>query len=207
MPIDIKAALADRRKAAQTALRMPVCLDRDTVDEFEALTEERTQIVAAFEKRRNQLAATNDRRMSDSTLEVSSAEIDAEQEAATADIDAKIAEVQKRGAASTVDLIFAILSPTKYQETVNQFLKIEEPDEAGFRAELTRTCYRGIQQDGELIDKSVTWEDFTEPPADDPDAPAALNFGEVDAIGMQVFLANRGTVAAPFSRKSSASSH
>lgn len=206
MPIDIRAALADRRKSAQSALRMPVCLDRDLVDEFEAFAAQRTQIVAPFEMRRQEVArrsANADVRMGDDPS-VTAGVIDAEQAAATADIDAKIAEAQKRGAEYTVDLIFAIISPGDYQAIVNKYLTGNEPDMAGFRAALTRTCFRGVQQDGQLINKSVAWEDFEQPPADDPEAPAALSFGEVDAIGMQVFYANRGTVAAPFSRKSSA---
>jgi len=198
--IDLKAALAERRKSAESALRINVCLSRDLVDEFEELDEQRTQIVAEFEKRRNRLAAGKDLRMSDDPAQMSGA-IDAEQATATADVDAKIADVQARGTECTVQLVFAVLAPSAYQAIVNEHLKGDAPDIEAFSAALLQQTFRGVQQSHEPVDPSggpgATWDDVS----------AALNFGEVDTIGKQVLLANRGTVAAPFSRKSSATSH
>jgi hypothetical protein len=195
MSIDLKAALAERRKSAESALRINVCLSRDLVDEFEELDEQRTQIVAEFEKRRNRLAAGKDLRMGDDPAQLAGA-IDAEQAAATAEVDAKIADVQARGTDHTVQLVFAVLAPSAYQAILNQHLKGDSPDMEAFQHALLETAYRGAQQAHEPVDLG-TWADVSE----------ALNYGEVDAIAQQVLLANRGTVAAPFSRKSSATSH
>lgn len=198
--IDLKAALAERRKSAESALRINVCLSRDLVDEFEELDEQRTQIIAPFEMRRQE--AARDLRMGDNPETVSGA-ISADQAAATADIDAKIADVQARGTEYTVQLVFAVLPPTEYQALVNVYLKGDAPDIEEFSAALLRQTFRGVQQDHEPVgsvtgeDAPVTWAEISE----------ALNFGEVDRIAQQVLMANRGTVAAPFSRKSSATSH
>jgi hypothetical protein len=198
--LDLKTALAERRKSAEQALRISVCLDRDLVDEFEELDEQRTQIVAPFEMRRQEVArrsANADVRMGDDPS-VTAGVIDAEQAAATADIDAKLADVQARGTEYTVQLIFAVLPPTSYQSLVNEHLKGDSPDVIAFGNALLVACFRGVQQrTGDPADASVSWAEISE----------ALNFGEVDAIQQQVMLANRGTVAAPFSRKSSATSH
>jgi len=198
--IDLKAALAERRKSAESALRINVCLSRDLVDEFEELDEQRTQIIATFEMRRQE--AVRDLRLSDDPAKLSGA-IDAQQAAATADIDAKIADVQARGTEYTVQLVFAVLPPTEYQALVNVYLKGDAPDIEEFSAALLRQTFRRVQQDHEPVgsatgeDTPVTWAEISE----------ALNFGEVDRIAQQVLMANRGTVAAPFSRKSSATSH
>lgn len=195
MTIDLKTALAQRRKAAESALRINVCLDRDLVDEFEDAQAERARIIAPYEKQRNQLAAragqAGDLRMGESPADLSR-EIDAEQAKATVDIDAKIAEIQERGSENTVQLIFAVLPPARYQEIVNRHLVDGQIDPVAFTAELVATAYRGVEQAHEPLE--ATWDEISD----------ALNFGEVDAIGQQVLMANRGTVAAPFSRKSSA---
>lgn len=191
--LDLKQALAERRKAAESALRITVCLSRDLVDEFEELAAEREEIVSTFEMRRQE--AARDVRMGDDPAKVS-ALIDADQKAATADIDARIADVQARGTEYTVALVFAILAPSEYQAIVNAHLKGDNIDMGAFADALLHKAWRGVQQAGET-DTSVTWDDMS----------TALSFGEVDKIGQQVLLANRGTVAAPFSRKSSASSH
>ena len=191
--IDLKAALAERRKSAESALRINVCLSRDLVDEFEELDEQRTQIIASFEMRRQEVA--RDLRLGDNPETMSGA-ISADQAAATADIDAKIADVQARGTEYTVQLVFAVLTPAAYQAIVNQHLKGDSPDIEAFSAELLQQTFRGVQQSHEPVDLG-TWDDVS----------AALNFGEVDRIAQQVLMANRGTVAAPFSRKSSATSH
>lgn len=197
MSIDLKTALAERRKSAEQALRITICLDRDIVDEFEALQAERAEITAPFEMRRQRVASGSDLRMGDNPASLSGV-IDAEQAAATADIDAKIADVQARGSESTVQLVFAVLSPDDYQSLVNAHLRGDKPDTDGFSKALLTACYRGVQERaGEPADASVTWTEVSE----------ALSFGEVDAIAQQVLMANRGTVAAPFSRKSSATSH
>jgi metal-responsive CopG/Arc/MetJ family transcriptional regulator len=196
--IDLKAALAERRKSAESALRINVCLSRDLVDEFEELDEQRTQIIASFEMRRQGVA--KDLRMGDDPAQLSGV-IDAQQSAATADVDAKIADVQARGTEYTVQLVFAVLPPTEYQALVNVYLKGDAPDIEEFSAALLRQTFRGVQQSHEPVDPSggpgATWDDVS----------AALSFGEVDRIGQQVLMANRGTVAAPFSRKSSATNH
>ena len=191
--IDLKAALAERRKSAESALRIPVCLSRDLVDEFEELEQQRVLLVAPFEMRRQE--AAHDLRMGDNPETVSGA-ISADQAAATADVDAKIADVQARGTEYTVQLVFAVLQPTAYQAIVNQHLKGDPPDIDKFSAALLQATFRGTRQAGEAVDIG-TWDDVS----------AALNFGEVDRIGQQVLMANRGTVAAPFSRKSSATNH
>jgi len=198
--IDLKAALAERRRSAESALRINVCLSRDLVDEFEELDEQRTQIIAPFEMRRQE--AARDLRMGDNPETVSGA-ISADQAVATADIDAKIADVQARGTEYTVQLVFAVLPPTEYQALVNVYLKGDAPDIEEFSNALLRQTFRGVQQDHEPVgsvtgeDTPVTWAEISE----------ALNFGEVDRIAQQVLMANRGTVAAPFLRKSSATSH
>jgi hypothetical protein len=197
MPLDLKTALAERRKSAEQALRISVCLDRDIVDEFEALQAERAEIVAPFEMRRQHVASGSDWRMGDNPATMSGV-IDAEQAAATAEIDAKIADVQARGSDSTVQIVFAVLTPTAYQGLVNTHLTGDTANVNAFQEALLEACYRGIQErTGERPDATVTWAEVSE----------ALNFGEVDAIAQQVLMANRGTVAAPFSRKSSATSH
>lgn len=202
--IDLKAALAERRKSAESALRINVCLSRDLVDEFEELDELRTQIIAPFEMRRQKAAL--DVRMGDNPETVSGA-ISADQAVATADVDAKIADVQARGAEHTVALVFAVLAPAKYQELVNAHLKGDGADLIAFQDALLPAAWRGVQQTGGPVDTNMTWADFSEPSVDDPTSPAALSFGEVDRIAQQVLMANRGTVAAPFSRKSSATNH
>lgn len=204
MIIDLKQALAERRKAAESALRITVCLSRDLVDEFEELAAEREEILATFEMRRQE--ASRDVRMGADPEKISAA-IDADQKAATADIDARIADVQARGTEYTVALVFALLAPSEYQSIVNAHLKGDNIDMEAFVDVLLHKTWRGVQQNGGPIDQSITWDDLTRPPEDDPESPAVLNFGEVDKIGQQVLLANRGTVAAPFSRKSSANSH
>jgi hypothetical protein len=195
MPLDLKTALAQRRKAAEAGLRVDVCLDRDLVEEFEALQAERAQISAPFEQRRNQLSnrtgGYSDLRLSDNPHTIAST-ISAEESAATADIDARITEVKQRGAANTVQIVFAVLAPTQYQEIVNRHIAGDKFDAVAFTRDLVATAFRGVEQDGEPLE--ATWDEIA----------TALNYGEVDAISNQVLLANRGTVAAPFSRKSSA---
>lgn len=198
-PIDLKAALSERRKSAEEALRINLCLSRDIVEEFEDLSAQRAEIVAPFEVRRNQIArrlSSDDQRMgSDPVME--SAAIDAEQAEATADIDAQIADLQARGTEHTVQLVFAVLAPSQYQEIVNKHTTAPgEIDATAFFPALAADAFRRVQQAGVTVDLG-TWDEISE----------SLSFGEVDAIRQQVWMANRGTVAAPFSRKSSASSH
>lgn len=202
-PIDLKAALAERRKSAEEALRINLCLSRGIVEEFEDLAAQRAEIVAPFEKRRNQVARRlTDQRLSDdqrmgSDPVTESAAIDAEQAEATSDIDAQITDLQARGTEHTVQLVFAVIAPSQYQSIVNQCTTSPgEIDTATFFPALAKEAFRRVEQAGATVDLG-TWDEISE----------SLSFGEVDAIRQQVWMANRGTVAAPFSRKSSANSH
>ena len=197
MTLDLKQALAERRKAAEEALRINLCLSRDIVEEFEDLNAERAELVAPFEKRRNELARrqNDDTRMGEDPATTSAA-IDAEQAAATADIDARLADVQARGTEHTVQLVFAVIAPSEYQEVVNANRNADgDLNTTTFFPALSAKAFRRVEQAGQTVDLG-TWDEITE----------SLSFGEVDAIRQQVYVANRGSVAAPFSRKSSASS-
>lgn len=183
--MDLKQALAERRKQGESALKVRYCLDRDLVDEHAELASERAALVAPYLARKALLQS--DARLG-GVPEQELAAIDARIAEAAADVDARIADVVERGKPMTVDLVFAVIDPAQYQRLFNaHYSKGAEFDSAAFTAELTAVCFRRAEQDGKTVDLGG-WDAILE----------SMTFGEANAVTEQVYQANRGLVSAPF---------
>ncbi|MGD7790110.1 hypothetical protein ACQCX2_17510 [Propionibacteriaceae bacterium Y1700] len=182
----LRKLLQDRQQkdAATSTAVYDLLLDTSLIEEAQALDEERLTALAPIDEERR--AA---KRAAEGSLgEVDHERFDKLEAAATKDVDARIAAVRDRVKAATIRLVFKSVSPTKYQQILNDLPEglTDEQRTTTFHDRLTTACFRHALHDGEVTD--LTWAEVQD----------QLNFGEADAIHALVFSANRRTVDIPF---------
>lgn len=188
---DLRALLKDRRtKDAKTnRVRIPLTLDPGLQDEWEDVKSQLENARAPFDVERAALAKAADGSMGIPD----DSDIDAREKNAVSQLESRLADIERRGRAVTVDLVFQACEPAVYQELLDQF----SPDEdqahmAQFTNELATRCFVGCEQSGQPIEVG-TFAEIAD----------SMQFGELDAVRSMVFAVNRRVVQTPFSSRPS----
>ncbi len=188
---DLRALLKDRRtKDAKTnRVRIPLTLDPGLQDEWEDVKSQLENARAPFNVERAALAKAAEGSMGTPD----DSDIDAREKHAVSQLESRLADIERRGRAVTVDVVFQACEPAVYQELLDQF----SPDEdqahmARFTNELAARCFVGCEQSGQPIEVG-TFAEIAD----------SMQFGELDAVRSMVFAVNRRVVQTPFSSRPS----
>lgn len=188
---DLRALLKKRREQDSSAstVRISYTLDDSISDEYEAVKAELDGVHSPFDAERRAI----EKAAEDTMGAADTADVDRREAAAVADLEAKLAEVEERGRAVTVDLVFRACTPGTYQDLVNQLKPDEDEERMGaFLDALCLACYTGAEQNGKPVDLGK-WPEIAE----------SMNYGLLDAAHTLVMAMNRRTVQTPFSSKPS----
>lgn len=188
---DLRELLKSRRQRDTKAstVRVPYTLDDELSDQYEAVKAQLDEVHAPFDAERAAIQAS----AGDVMGEPDTTDVDRREAAAVKDLEAKLADVEERGRAVTVELVFRACSPNAYQMLINQYAPDDNAEKmADFLDALCAKCFDGAEQGGHKVDLGH-WIDISE----------SMTFGLLDTIHTMVMAVNRRTVQTPFSSKPS----
>lgn len=177
---DLRALLRDRqlKDGALGTCESTLCLDAETVDELNALEEERGEMIKAHQ----QLYPKDDKRMAGPV----------ELPLDTTEMDARVEAAKQRVRETTVVITFQALSSMRYQEILAEHPDANSGDLDAFLVDLAAACFRDCKMlDGTKMD--IPWAELRD----------AITYGEWEPISIQVLGINRRKVDVPFSLKPS----
>lgn len=188
---DLRELLKNRRTkdAKSNRVRIPLTLDPGIQDEWEDVKSQLEKTRTPFDVERATLTEASEGSMGTPDM----GDINEREKLSVESLESRLAEIEERGRAATVDVVFQACAPEIYQELLDEF----SPDEdqahmARFTDALAEKCFVGCEQNGTPIEVGT----FAE-------IAAAMQFGELDTVRSMVFAVNRRVVQTPFSSRPS----